>query len=199
MSQTPDRTRDRVVLVAMELFGRHGFRTTTVAQIERAAGLSPGAGGLYRHFASKEALLRDGLRRQVEDGAELRALLAAEPPPGPLDLEELVGLAGAGLARLRSEQDLNRLLLRDLAAFPDLLAMVRDSELRAVHAGLATWLRARSADVDADALAAVLMSAVSHYWVLSDVFGGTHPLGVDEQRYLRTAAQMAFSLMGSGS
>ena len=38
-------------------------------------------------------------------------------------------VARAGLARLQQERDLNRLLLRDLAAFPELLALVRDREL----------------------------------------------------------------------
>jgi hypothetical protein len=34
-------------------------------------------------------------------------------------------------------------------------------------------------------------SAVSHYWVLSDVFGGPHPHGVDEERFLRSLARLA--------
>ncbi|HEY3008994.1 MAG TPA: helix-turn-helix domain-containing protein, partial [Micromonosporaceae bacterium] len=49
-------TKDTIVAAAMELFGRQGYHATTVAQIEAAAGLSAGAGGLYRHFPSKRAL-----------------------------------------------------------------------------------------------------------------------------------------------
>lgn len=45
----------------MRLFGEQGYSATSVAQIEAAAGLRPGAGGLYAHFRSKEALLRAGL------------------------------------------------------------------------------------------------------------------------------------------
>jgi AcrR family transcriptional regulator len=41
----------------MRLFSTKGFEATSVSQIEAAAGLSPGSGALYRHFASKEALL----------------------------------------------------------------------------------------------------------------------------------------------
>lgn len=54
---------------AMRLFGENGYAATSVAQIEEAAGLRPGAGGLYAHFRSKEALLRAGLE----------ALLTPEP------------------------------------------------------------------------------------------------------------------------
>ena len=103
-------------------------------------------------------------------------------------------MARAGLRRLEEERDLNRLLLRDLATFPDLLAEVRDRELRRVHAALTAWLRGQDdgrSDADDAALASVLMGAVSHYWVLTDVFGGRHPLDVDEERYLRALASLA--------
>jgi hypothetical protein len=35
------------------------------------------------------------------------------------------------------------------------------------------------------------MGAVSHFWILCDVFGGEHPLGVDEERYLAALAALA--------
>lgn len=39
------------------LFGEKGFGGVTVGDIEQAAGLRPRAGGFYRHFKSKQALL----------------------------------------------------------------------------------------------------------------------------------------------
>ena len=56
----------------MHLFGERGFRGTSVAQIERAAGLTPGAGGLYHHFRSKEAVLDEGLTRHLSRLGALR-------------------------------------------------------------------------------------------------------------------------------
>jgi AcrR family transcriptional regulator len=185
----------------MDLFGRQGFRATTVAQIEQAAGLSPGAGGLYRHFRSKYELLETGLREQVAAGAALRELLAAPPPLAGGAVtdarEQLVAVAKAGLARLQEERDLNRLLLRDLAEFPDLLALVRDSELRAVHAGLMAWLHSQPGveGTDVEALAAVLMGAVSHYWIMADVFSGRHPLAVEQDSYLHVLVDMTIGLL----
>src|SRR3954454_24456498 len=189
-------TRERVLDGAMDLFARQGYRATTIAQIEQAAGLAPGAGGLYRHFPSKRALLEAGLRRQFDVGRELAELLDPASVPAGDPVAALVAVARAALRRLEQERDLNRVLVRDLADFPDLLVEVRDRELRRVHRALVAWLGASpsvrdAADADIDALAAVLMGAVSHFWILRDVFGGEHPLGVDEERYLAVLAALA--------
>jgi AcrR family transcriptional regulator len=178
----------------MEMFGRQGYHATTVAQIEAAAGLSAGAGGLYRHFRTKRAVLEEALRRQAEHGRPLVAYL--EDPAGLDRLpkrDRFLAVARAGLRRLAAERDLNRLLLRDLASFPDLLEVVRRQELARVHEALTGWLRHEDPDGGRDhaALAAVLMAAVSHYWVLTDVFGGRHPHGVDEDRFLEALADLA--------
>jgi AcrR family transcriptional regulator len=178
----------------MDLFGRQGYRATTIAQIEQAAGLTPGSGGLYRHFRSKRDLLEAGLRRQFDAGHELAQLL---DPGSGTDGNAFVAVARAGLRRLEQERDLNRVLVRDLADFPDLLAEVRDRELRRVHGALVAWLRTSPAaergrtDADIEALAAVLMGAVSHFWIMRDVFGGEHPLGIDEERFLTALAALA--------
>ena len=176
----------------MELFGRQGYHATTIAQIESAAGLSAGAGGLYRHFRSKRAVLEEALRRQAEQGRPLLAYLEdADALAGLPRRERFLAVARAGLRRLADERDINRLLLRDLATFPDLLERVRAQELGRVHEALTAWLRREDGDGrDHAARAAVLMAAVSHYWTLADVFGGAHP-HVDEERFLAALADLA--------
>jgi AcrR family transcriptional regulator len=52
-------SKEKIRLAALELFRTEGFRKTTIARIESAAGLAPRAGTFYRHFESKEALLFD--------------------------------------------------------------------------------------------------------------------------------------------
>src|SRR6185295_14014181 len=74
-------TKDAIVTAAMDLFGRQGYHGTTIAQIEAAAGLSAGAGGLYRHFKSKRALLEEGLDRQASAGRPLLDQLAGAGLP----------------------------------------------------------------------------------------------------------------------
>jgi len=168
----------------MDLFGRQGYHATTIAQIEAAAGLSAGAGGLYRHFKSKRAVLEEGLNRQVAAGGPMLSVLGgAELPAGRR--ERFLAVARAGLARLEQERDVNRLLLRDLASFPDLLDRVRERELLRVHEAVTAFLREELPDdSDPEALAAVIMAAVSHYWIMADVFGGEHPHEVEAERFL---------------
>jgi AcrR family transcriptional regulator len=173
----------------MDLFGRQGYHATTIAQIEAAAGLSAGAGGLYRHFKSKRALLEEGLARQAAAGRTLLDDLAHTSALSPRD--RFLAVARAGLARLEEERDVNRLLLRDLAAFPDLLDFVRENELRRVHLAVTAFLHRELPEAeDPEALAAVVMAAVSHYWIMADVFGGDHPHGVDTERFLRALVRL---------
>lgn len=187
-------TRHRVLAVAMELFGRHGYGPTTVAQIERAAGLSAGAGGLYRHFPSKKALLLEGLQREAGAGQSLLKRLEEVGQAQVAPRERLLAVGRAGLARLEQERDLNRLLVRDLDQFPELLEQVREQEVRAVFRGLSRWLASQPdgrPGTDWEALAAVLLAAVSHYWILRDVYAGKHPHQVSAERFLGMLSDLA--------
>jgi len=183
-------TRERIVDEAMRLFGEQGYAATSVADIEAAAGLSSGSGGLYRHFASKKALLEAGVRGQIEVNPSLLDQLASAPTDQPL-VVELTALGHAGIRRLVAEQDLNRLVVRDLRHFPDLLAQAADGDLRPVLNGLARWLaqRDQTGELDAAALAAVVAGATTSFWLLSDVFG-EHPSGVSEERYVAALVRL---------
>ncbi len=196
--------RDRILSAAMRLFGEHGYAATTVAMIEEAAGLTPGAGGMYAHFRSKEAVLREGLDAIVGPDATLPPL--AEPddrPDSPAEPEpglkiRLDAMARAGLARLQHDRDFNRILIRDLRNLPDLLQMTADREIRPIHATVAAQLRAAApmTDEEARALAAVLIGAVSHLWLMTDVFG-THPAAVSSDEYLSMVVRCAAAVLES--
>jgi AcrR family transcriptional regulator len=186
----------------MRLFGEHGYKETTVAQIEAAAGLSPGSGSLYKHFSSKEALLAAGLEALLADRAELRRALEPASLPHhaePTDIQPLMqAIAVAGLRRMEQDRNINRLLFRGLQDFPGLLARYRDGEIAANHQAVAALLsdlaRDREAGHDWPAIAAVLVGAIAHYWLLTDLFGA-HPSGVDEQRYTTATAVLASCLL----
>ena len=51
--------RERILTAASRLFRERGFEGVSVADAMKAAGLTHG--GFYRHFASKDALLREAL------------------------------------------------------------------------------------------------------------------------------------------
>ena len=74
--------RERILAAAVDLFATQGYDATSVAQVIERAGLTKG--GLYHHFASKDALLYevygDLITRQLEqmDAILARRLPAAE-------------------------------------------------------------------------------------------------------------------------
>jgi AcrR family transcriptional regulator len=182
-------TRDRIVVEGMRLFGARGYDATSVAQIERAAGLSAGSGGLYKHFPSKRSVLEAGVRERIAASDDLTSLLGAVAGAGSTR-ERLRAIATAGLARLRGEEDLSRVLVRDLRQFPDLLDEFRTAELGRLHGALTALLTQEGA-ADAASVAGILIDALSHYWLMSDIYGGTHPLALDEDRYLDALADLA--------
>jgi AcrR family transcriptional regulator len=136
----PIPTRERIVDEAMKLFGQNGFRGTSVVQIERAAGLSPGAGGLYHHFASKDDVLVEGVRRHLARLDALRDIRAVLTNLGDLRVELTVA-ARYFLAELDSEAELFRILVSEARRRPDLLTIAADQLISSTYASFADWLR----------------------------------------------------------
>jgi hypothetical protein len=139
------------------------------------------------------------VQQQIAAGEQLLAYAGDQTAFAHLPTRErLAMLARAGLHRLDQERDLNRLLVRDLARFPDLLAQMRDDEIQRIYHVVSQWLATQAGPEaprrDWPALAAVLVGAVSHYWLLCDVFG-QHPAGIDQDRYLAAIVELAAGLL----
>src|ERR1700753_2953978 len=75
--------RDALVGAARELFAQHGYDATSVADIQLAAGLTGGSGALYKHFASKEAVLEAGIDAYLAALAENSTATVRELPADP--------------------------------------------------------------------------------------------------------------------
>jgi AcrR family transcriptional regulator len=89
-----ERTRRRLLDLAIEQFGRHGYRTTSVSEITRAAGLTQAAS--YAYFDNKEALFRAA----VDDDAKAlidRALEQVEHTPAAEIIPSLLVFLAAGM------------------------------------------------------------------------------------------------------
>src|SRR5580693_7207160 len=140
-STTP--TRERIVYEAMRLFSQHGYTATSIAKIEAAAGLTPGAGGIYHHFPSKEAVLAAGIERRL---ARLGALREIRQVLGSLgDLKaELTLTARYVLAELDSESELLRILASDARNRPKLLTNAVDELISSTFTGFASWISERA-------------------------------------------------------
>lgn len=133
-------TRDRIIEEAMRLFGERGFKGASVAQIEAAAGLSPGAGGLYHHFRSKEEVLAAGVERhlaRLDALRDIRRLIA-----GVGDLRaELTITARYFLAEMDNQTELFRILVSENRSRAHLLNAAVDRLIASTFQGFADWLQ----------------------------------------------------------
>jgi AcrR family transcriptional regulator len=77
-----ERTRRRILEMAIECFGRRGYRATSVSEIARAANLTQAAS--YAYFDNKEALFRAAVDADVSDLIDEVATLSAGVPAGDL-------------------------------------------------------------------------------------------------------------------
>jgi AcrR family transcriptional regulator len=115
-------TRDRLLDAAVALFVRQGYGCTTIADIQRACGLSPGSGALYKHFPSQKALLQEAVRRQVEQMGAMRDDYDRTRPtnvPGALRRG-----ADQIWANIENNAELVRVMFREPEALDDMIGDV---------------------------------------------------------------------------
>lgn len=171
-STTP--TRERIVDEAMRLFSEHGYAATSIAKIEAAAGLTPGAGGIYHHFRSKEAVLAAGIQRQLSRLGALREIRQVLGSLGDLKAE-LTLTARYVLAELDSETELLRILASDARNRPQLLTAAVEQLVSSTFAGFAAWIRERAereiAEEQAMAIASFGLGSLLCSRLLRDVLG----------------------------
>ena len=109
-----ERTRERVLACAAELFAARGFAPVTMRAIGEAAGLDNSS--LYRHFASKSELAMRVLDRAM---AGLVADLEPQLAQAPATLEGAVDVAAAGALHLWDHPGTARLVLQWVTASKD--------------------------------------------------------------------------------
>ncbi|MEV7965500.1 helix-turn-helix domain-containing protein [Sphaerisporangium sp. NPDC088356] len=196
-------TRERIIDESLRLFAERGYSATSVAEIEAASGLSPGAGGLYRHFKSKYEVLAAAMnehaartRSQIADAlAEVNAIGTS------ISIEErLAHLCRAGLAKAREESELTRVFFRDLSQFPELVATVREGLLQPMFDSITTWFRAQpeyaGADLDWPAIGAVLGGAVVHYQLFQETVGEP-PGRAERDRFVASWVRLSMGLLSA--
>jgi AcrR family transcriptional regulator len=191
-------TRERIVDEAMHLFSQHGYTATSIAKIEAASGLTPGAGGIYHHFASKEAVLAAGIERRL---ARLGALREIRNVLGSLgDLKaELTLTARYVLAELDSESELLRILTSDVRNRPQLLTTAVEQLVSSTFAGFATWIGERAERAipaeEAKAIAAFGLGSLLSSRLLRDVLG--IPAPVDDETLVDTWVRLMLAAIGA--
>ena len=182
-------TRERLLREGMRLFASRGFAGTTVGDIESAAGLQPRRGALYRHFASKVALLEAAVEQYNLTARRAAADFTEDPgdDPGAFALA-----AGRWLLdRLDEQREISHVLEREGDRLPALRNSYRagtDAGFRAAGAVVRHWVLAHHPHLDADAVAVVLLGGVVNFrrsaWTL-----GAPPLELEDERFLRGFAE----------
>ena len=176
-------TRDRIVDEAVRLFSEHGYSGTPITKIESAAGLKPGAGGLYRHFKTKEEILAAGVERQL---GRLDALRDIRRVLTPLDdlAAELTVTARVILAELDNESDLLRILASEARARPKLLTEATKQLVSSSFDEFARWILERADPTlsreTAASIATVGIGSLFSSRLMRDVLGTPQEIGDDE-------------------
>lgn len=178
---------------AVALIAERGFRGTTIDDIEDAAGLTRGGRAFYRHFDAKEDVVFAAFDRHVE---AIKQFESAESflPLGDLRAE-LTLICRVGLIQMTSERTLVRVLEKEGDRFPQIRHQLRESMVNAGHRQIAALIARYNAEVDSEALAAVLLGGVVNYRRGDWTFDGP-ALDVDEERFIATwvhAAQAAIT------
>ena len=185
-ARTDATTRDRIVTAAIQLFAARGYRGTTVGDIEAAAGLSPRAGGLYKHFSSKEEVLEAGIERHVSELESMRPAIEAMPFE---DLRSsLVFVARWALGELANEMPLMKIVQKDGDQYPELAARVHERIVAAGHRDAEVIVRrvlGEAADERAAALAEVALDALVGFRIEQTMFGADKP-NVTEDDFIET-------------
>jgi AcrR family transcriptional regulator len=188
--------RQRIIDRALELFARQGYSGTSVAQIERAAGLKPGAGGLYAHFNSKAELLAAAIERSAALADIGYSMLDALPLS---DLRsELTLIARGSFALYDAAQTWIRLALREGDQHPELFNDARERLTARAYRYLADLLASKITagqfvEHDPQAVADVLFGAITNYWMQSRIFDW-QPNDVSQEAFITAWVDLALRL-----
>jgi AcrR family transcriptional regulator len=176
----------------MKLFGERGFDATSVAEIERSAGLTPGAGGLFHHFRNKEAVLVAGIERHLARLDAVRQIRGAIPPLGDARAE-LTLVARYVFLELEEEQELLRVLISESRQRPHLLTGAVDQVVRGTFDEFAATL-ARSGGTE---IAAALALGALVAFASAELLLGRPPIDADREDVIATWVEMVMALIAS--
>lgn len=132
----PLERRELILRGAMELFAEHGYEAASMAEIARAAGVTPAV--IYDHFGSKAELAIELLERETE--ALLRFVAEALDAAPRRPAEQMRVGVDAYFRYVEEHRFAWRLLFRDPPADPEVSAAYRQLNGRAT-AAIAVFLR----------------------------------------------------------
>ena len=193
----PPSGRDRLLAEALKLFAAKGYAATSVADIQRASGLAPGSGALYKHFGSKRELLEAAVAYRIDSIVAAREQYDAGRAGG---VEEAVRTAGELIwSNLRESEDLLKVMLREPAEAGDLekktWQVITDNAYQRFADELEASNRSgRTSIPDPEAAAAVAIGSLSYAATLQALTGRS-PGNIDDDRYFEAWVNQTVSVL----
>jgi AcrR family transcriptional regulator len=189
--------RDRLLGAALKLFADKGYAATSVADIQRASGLAPGSGALYKHFASKRELLEAAVSHRIDSIVAAREKYDAGDPGG---VEHAVRTAGQLIwSNLTESEEVLKVMLREPNEVGDLeektWQVITDNAYQRFADELAASNRSgRTSIPDPEATAAVMIGSLSYAATLQALTGRT-PGNIDGDRYFEAWVKQTLSVL----
>lgn len=197
MVTEPSRGRDRLLAEALKLFAAKGYAATSVADIQRAAGLAPGSGALYKHFGSKRELLEAAVAHRIDLIVAAREQYDAGEPAS---VEDAVRTAGQLIwGNFKQSEDLLKVMLREPDELGDLdektWQVITDNAYQRFADELAASNRSGRTQIpDPDAMAATAIGSLSYAATLQTLTGRL-PGNIDEERYFEAWVNQTVSVL----
>ncbi|MEE6178250.1 TetR/AcrR family transcriptional regulator [Mycobacterium sp. 050134] len=189
--------RDRLLAEALKLFADKGYAATSVADIQRASGLAPGSGALYKHFGSKRELLEAAVAHRIESIVAAREEYDAGAPSG---VEQAVRTAGRLIwSNFKQSEDLLRVMLREPDELGDLdektWQVITDNAYQRFADELAASNRSGRTQIpDPEAAAAVAIGSLAYAATLQ-ALTGRQPGNIAEDRYFEAWVSQTVSVL----
>ncbi len=177
-----DTTRDRILDVTARVFADAGYRGTTTRRVAQEAGVNEVT--LFRHFGSKDALIKAALEMKDREGL---ASLPADPDD---PATELCAWARQVHAHTHAHRTLIRRVMGDMVDRPEITPAVC-ADAGCEYAQLTAYierLRARglaTGDFDAHAASAMLIGALFTDALWRDMIPYLPPADVTVREYVR--------------
>lgn len=169
--------RDQLLAAAVQVYAESGYHGATTRRIASAAGVNEIT--LFRHFGSKDVLLREALAQCHAEGAVPLPDIPSDP------VQELTDWSRSHLQHLQERAALIRTCLSEVAERPDLVTPEISGPVRAAGA-LTTYLEQLqehgllATTVNARAAAAMLLGALFADAIGRDIVPDMYAVPTDE-------------------
>lgn len=176
-------TKQRIIRATLDLVADRGLAGTSVVDIESAAGLAPGRGGFYRHFANKEAALEAAVDQELD---RLRERYATPQPSPDLTSEIRQGLRG-----LEELASVIAIVLRGTDLAPEVLERWREVMVTgSASSGLENVTEAARLNGQDPIAAAVVVTMASVGFHLASQFLQGDVYGISEDAFVQALVAM---------